>query len=137
MIRNLSDAEIRWLANGKRGTSSETLFTVLTGVKCLEASEMSHPLDPSDFMRCRLLLEACPELRACLDDVHEVSPEWRGPVLHWAELEVLVDSEIPLWRSSQGDAPRTYDRMRAIFNDARRDAGGTGQPGLLRHSAVD
>ncbi|WP_321967129.1 hypothetical protein [Burkholderia cepacia] len=114
-LKNLSDAAIQWLANGERGISSETMFTKLTGVKCLKRGEMSHPLDPSDFRRCRLLLDACPQLRDKLPKMRKLSPAWRALVRHWAELEALMDEEIPRWRKSSGSAPRTHQRMTVIL----------------------
>lgn len=45
----------RWLASGERGASSDAIFYQLTGVAT--GDKTSHPHDPADLRRCRLLLE--------------------------------------------------------------------------------
>ncbi|WOE32791.1 MULTISPECIES: hypothetical protein [unclassified Acinetobacter] len=70
-----------------------------------------HPRDPSDFKRCIGLLEAVPTFRSHLSLMKNVSKEWSVLVEHWDELEVLLKEEIP-----QRSAPRTYARMKELFN---------------------
>lgn len=109
-------AEAReWLATGERGTSSETIFGRLTGVKF---KTESHPHDPEDLRRCRLLLEQIPEFRPRFAEVAKVSPEWAAIVAHWDELCSLMDTEAPKWRTKRGSAGETYRRMLALIKSA-------------------
>ena len=118
-MKRLSDNAIRWLANGERGLSSETIFTHLTGVDAIGDGWASHPLDPADLRRCRLLLEQCPELLADFPRMAQVSDVWRRLVHHWDELYALMDEEIPDWRKPPrgSSAPRLYAWMHEITRD--------------------
>jgi len=111
---------INWLANGERGISSETIFTVLTGVDALGVHHKCHPLDPADFRRCRLLLERCSTLQEKLGEMTAVSPEWRLLVENWQSICDSMDDETPNWRNGQGMATKTYKLMKSIINDARK-----------------
>lgn len=115
--KDLSDAAVKWLGSGERGISSNTMFTVLTGVDALGSWGKSHPHDPADLRRCRLLLEACPELVPEMHRLVDVSPEWARLVWSWDELCSLMDSEAPNWRKPNrgGSAPKTYDAMKSIL----------------------
>lgn len=119
-MNNLSPNAIMWLASGRRGLSSETLFTFCTGVDATGDWGHNHPHDPSDFGRCRRLLEQCPELVSCLPRVCAAGPEWAALVPRWDELCALMDEEAPEWRSGKGSAPKTYALMKEIFSAARR-----------------
>lgn len=114
---DISISAIRWLANGRRGTSSNTIFTHLTGVNALDGFGGSHPHDPADLCRCIRLLEACPELWERFDQMATVTPVWARLVTHWHELAQMLDAEIPGWRNgTHGMASRTYKRMKEIIN---------------------
>lgn len=56
----LSEQASDWLLRGERGSSSEAMFAVLTGLS--KGNERAYPSDPDDLRRCRLLLEHVPEL---------------------------------------------------------------------------
>ncbi len=88
---------IEWLANGKRGCSSNAIFTKLTGVNaCSEYSGiLDIPYDPADFRRCHLLLEKCPELKIHLHKMKSVSSDWKALVNHWDELTDMLDRRDP------------------------------------------
>lgn len=85
---------IQWLANGRRGSSSETMFSWLTGVNCFTpcyfCSQTQHPCDASDFERCVNLLNQCPTLRPHLATLAELSDVWAGLVSAWSMLEVCL-----------------------------------------------
>lgn len=112
----LSDNAIRWLANGERGVSSNTIFTHLTGIDALYGWDPSHPHDPDDLYRCRLLLQQVPELRARLHEMATCSPVWARLVAHWDELCELMDAEAPDWPKRGSRAPKTYRRMRELID---------------------
>lgn len=117
---NLSDNAVLWLATGRRGLSSETLFTFLTGVDAEGDHGHSYPHDPDDLSRCRKLLEQCPELVSCLPRVAAAGPEWAALVARWDEICVLMDAEAPEWRRGIGRAPQTFKLMREIIEGAQR-----------------
>lgn len=112
----LSEAATLWLAHGERGISSETMFTSLTGVDALGSHGARHPYDPADFRRCRLLLEAVPELQPLLPNMAKVSPAWAGLVKAWADICNTMDNETPNWRSPKGEhAPLTYQLIKTAI----------------------
>lgn len=119
---NLSMAATAWLASGSRGRSSNTMFTVLTGVDALGDSGKSHPHDPDDLDRCLRLLEAVPELRPLLPKMAGVSPEWAALISNWAEIERSHLDEVGLGWTKARSAPRTYDLMRKTIESASKEA---------------
>jgi len=106
-----ADAQ-EWLATGRQGTSSQTIFQRLTGTRLTQRE--SHPSDPDDFGRCRRLLDQVPEFRQRLGEMSDVSPIWSKLVAEWDELCVLMDKEAPDWRDGKGSAAKTYARMEEI-----------------------
>lgn len=114
----LPDAAVHWLAAGERGTSSETIFTHLTGVNALGNDRADHPHDPDDLDRCLALLNQVPELRAGFGRMAEVSPEWAALVKHWAEIEQSHLDEVGLGWTKAKSAPRTYALMRKVIEQA-------------------
>ena len=110
-----SEALIRWLTNGERGESSNTIVTHLTGIDALGSRQRrNHPHDPDDLRRCRLLLEAMPELEANFANMATCSKVWNELRAHWDELCNLMDKEAPRWREGQGSAIATYRRMKEL-----------------------
>jgi hypothetical protein len=112
---NIPQSAIRWLEEGCRGLSSETIFVAMTGIPLIEADDLSHPHDVSDFLRCRLLLEGVPEFAARRDELKALSAYWRALVPHWDELCELIDQEAPAWRDSGGPCPKAYARIKDLY----------------------
>jgi len=116
---SLGDPEIAWLHGPDVGSSSLTIFSVLSENHAEHARSIlgkrgpSVPLDPEDFGRCYKLLQFFPAWRACLDEVAKAYPMWAPLVRDWAELEALYREELPT-----GKAPRLYDRMDALLTEA-------------------
>jgi hypothetical protein len=109
----LSEAATRWLASGERGLSSNTIFTHLTGIDALHDSYKSHPYDPSDFRRCRLLLEQVPELVPLFPKMAEVSEQWKDLVYLWGDICKAMDEEAPKWRDGyRTPCPNTYSLIK-------------------------
>lgn len=108
---------LQWLAFGERGISSETILSCLTGANILHMHKWSHPYDPADFRRCRLLLEAVPELADRLHMMSAVSPQWAALVRDWHGICTAMDAEIPNWRTpkSSDGAPHTYELIKAAI----------------------
>ena len=114
----LSEAATKWLASGKRGVSSEAIFTHLTGVKCSRDSGFEAiPYDPSDFRRCQLLLEQVPELQPLFHRMAEVSPEWEVLVQVWPDIIKAMDREATGWRDGRTgrQAPTAYALIKQAF----------------------
>jgi hypothetical protein len=120
---SLSPEAVDWLANGKRGISSNTIFTHLTGIDAMGGwGGRSHPHDPADLWRCRLLLEQVPEFGERLCEMKTASPVWARLVAKWGELCALMDREAPNWRNGEGFAPDTYHAMRLLIEGKNADA---------------
>lgn len=107
--------EARWLASGDTGTSSLTIWAVMTGWSMPDGRDPSIPHDPDDFGRCHRLLEAFPQWRGRLPEVAAKHPEWTGLVAAWDELTALYIEELPT-----GRAPRCYARMREVIEATER-----------------
>lgn len=101
-----------WSNSWDTGTSSQTIYAMLSGHKFLPESRESPPRDPSDFGRCyRLLKVAPPEWRSRLDEVSKRFPTWKPMVAAWDELTALYEEEIP---AGVGSAPKLYARMQEL-----------------------
>lgn len=112
---HIPQSAIRWLEDGHRGMSSDTIFVAMTGVPLIEAGDMSHPRDVSDFLRCRSLLESVPEFAQRRDELKALSAHWSALVVHWDELCASVDAEAPSWREQDFACPTTYSRIKALY----------------------
>ncbi|MGF6440408.1 hypothetical protein [Paraburkholderia youngii] len=113
----LSKGALDWLANGRRGSSSETIFTTLTGYEAIDPDEMDHPYDGPDFRRCRLMFEYCPELRSRIAEMASVSDEWRALAANWDALERTMDQEAADWRTQAVKTPITDFRIRQLLQE--------------------
>ena len=115
---DLDAAAAVWLATGEQGASSLAIFFRLTGARpnsLLDDDDLlSHPLDPGDLRRCRLLLEQVPAFQGRLGEMREVSPVWAALVDSWSDLCETMDAECPQWRDGRGVARETYAKMAAL-----------------------
>jgi hypothetical protein len=114
----LSPEAVKWLAHGERGSSSNAIFSHLTGINASRrGSELDHPYDPADMRRCRLLLEAVPSLQAELGRMASVSTHWSRFVPAWDEICRVMDEEVPNWRDAKkcSDADQTYKVIQKII----------------------
>ena len=108
-----------WLLLGERGISSNTICYVLSGTNDfqLEGFEEelrwlgSPPKDPSDFRRCRELLEIIPEWKSRLKEVSYVFPAWKSYAENWDKMEELYQEEC---NNKSGLAPKLYDFMKSL-----------------------
>lgn len=63
---------INWLLHGNTGVSSKCIISVMYGI---EPHHRYTPSDPSDFLRCLLLLEFFPDFRERLYQMKSISKE--------------------------------------------------------------
>lgn len=68
-----------------RGSSSQTIFSFMTGK--LGLKQKDHPLDVDDWERNRALLLCYPEFHARLPEMASISPEWKRLVDYWDVIE--------------------------------------------------
>lgn len=110
---------VEWLANGRRGVSSNSIVQHITGLQTLRGWGPDIPHDPDDLDRCLQLLEAVPALRLNLPQMATASPEWAALIERWAEIEASHLDEVGLrWTKAQS-APKTYALMRSVIDPVR------------------
>ena len=104
-----------WIRSGDTGTSSETIWSVMTG---FPVARYGWPYDPADFGRCWRLLNRFPEWKDRLHEVAEAFPNtpWGPLIREWKALSDLYCGEVLL---QTGRAPRTYELMQKL----RREGG--------------
>lgn len=106
----------RWLTGGDTGTSSLTIFAVMTGDDRVPLHGNPRvPLDPSDFGRCHRLLAVIPEWRARLPEVAARYPEWTALVREWDRLDALYERER---KRPDGRAPVLYRQIQALIEES-------------------
>lgn len=108
MKADIPDTAIKWLDHGERGTSSEAIFSHLTGIPL--GRGMWPPADAGDLRRCRVLLAQVPEFAARLSEMAALSTPWARLVERWDEVCAVMDEE-----SRTGHYhPRTYELIQLI-----------------------
>lgn len=106
------NAEQAWLCGTDTGSSSLTIFSVLSekhGAGALRSRTPDIPHDPDDFGRCHRLLEKFPAWRERLVEVADKHKKWAPLVDAWGELTALYVSEV-----KSGKAPLLYARMKSL-----------------------
>lgn len=104
--------QIQWLAIGQRGNSSNAIFERISGRPAPGSTgSTSYPHDVSDFIRCRLLLEAVPEFQSKIQLVSDVSLPWSKLVGAWEDICGVMDAEAPDWRNHKGGPYQKTDRL--------------------------
>lgn len=118
----ISSAALDWLSHGSRGISSNTIFSHVTGLDVLHGTAASHPHDPADFRRCRLLLDQVTEVAVGFHKMRTLTPTWAALVDHWDELCQIMDKETPRWKTGEGRGLALDARMREIISESRKRA---------------
>jgi hypothetical protein len=106
-----------WFMSGDTGTSSKTIWSVMTGIP-IDCADV--PYDPSDFGRCHRLLEKFPEWRERLGEVAARYPVWGPLVREWPALTRRYVRAIEQGRKS---APKMWHRMETLVDEGRLAAG--------------
>jgi len=84
---------IAWAVGDDTGTSSKTIWTVMTGISADTWTFGYCPSDASDFGRCYRLLQRFPAWRQRLPEVVERFPEWTPLVRDWDKLSALYEQQ--------------------------------------------
>lgn len=89
----IPDGAYEWAMKKDTGTSSETIWWVLSGLKAIPGCRYlgNPPLDSEDFGRCHTLLKMAPEWRPRLGEVAKRFKAWEPVVEAWDRLESLYD----------------------------------------------
>lgn len=120
---NVTQAQLSWALGRDTGTSSKTIFSVMTGSE-LDRSDV--PYDPDDFGRCYRLLVLFPEWIPRLKEVADIYPEWGPMVREWDKLttEYITAKNSPPEPSTRQDAwSKLYNHMSALIDEGRIAAG--------------
>lgn len=120
MDQSVQKRLLQWLLNGETGMSSKEIVRAYHDLPPrwhLYGARRDYPLDPADFRRCLLLLEAVPEIReqAFQRLAEEPAPSpWPALVARWDEIAAVFLEEWGPDRPKNGRAPLTYKLMREI-----------------------
>lgn len=108
----MKDKIINWFFTGHVGASSRVMASTVSGAT---ATDGSYPLDPADFNRCLMFLDAVPEAREHLYKLKAVNDNWRKLIERWHEVEISFLKEVGFnWKKAKS-APKTYELMKDIF----------------------
>ena len=115
---HFSDQAREWAVMGEQGASSQAIFSVLTGVNLSKAANginRAVPLDLGGLRRCLLLLERVPEFASRIQEVAQLSPEWRELTDIWTEITYAIEQKHPDWRRGKmdGDMKDVLDLARS------------------------
>jgi len=119
-VAAMKDKVLKWLLNGRVGLSSKAMAAHLCGFPC----EGDYPIDPDDFNRCVMFLDAVPEARALLPKMAEVNRYWAALVLPTPRSAAALRDE-QIRPGVFYSAPKTYKLMTEIINKA--DKAGEGE----------
>lgn len=108
--KGLPPGAVDWLANGRRGLSSEAMCKRIFGEP--KNAGTDHPHDPSDLNRCLKFLDLA-EAHDKVPLMADVSPEWANLVEKWSEIVTLFKEEVAL---NTGKAEKTYNLMKEILH---------------------
>lgn len=109
---------LQWLAGPETGLSSEAMAYCVLGIQRSDYFDgTEHPIDPSDFNRCLLLVHKVPEVRNYFDKIAALSPQWKTLIEKWDELQTMFVFEVG-WNWSKKDcAQKTYDFMQLLLKE--------------------
>lgn len=101
-----------WLHKGEKGTSSETMFGAISGLKIYY--RQSHPSDPDDFRRCYLLIKQVPQWRNELHKVAALSNTWFNIVENWDKLCEMMEEKMNAWSRGEKSDRKMYEFMKSL-----------------------
>lgn len=93
-----SSATLTYLLTGDLDDACRAIALQTQGVQLSTWLRTHHPTNIESIRRCRLLLEASPEIQSNFGTMAEVSPAWAAVVTAWPEISAAMDKECPNWR---------------------------------------
>ncbi len=109
---------IDWMCNStNKGISSKAMAAAFLDRNPEDSGWFgNHPVDPSDFNKCLLLLETVPEARKHMDKVAALSKTWKTLVENWDRLEKCFLDEVGLnWEKGRDlSASKTFEIMKSL-----------------------
>lgn len=113
LSKSIIDRAAWWFERGETGISSLTIYVAMAGGYRAD-HDCNWPCDPSDFRRCKQLLDLIPEWRADLSKVTARFPWFKPFEDNWGEFERLYAQEHKF-----DVAPRLYKEMKRVEEQAR------------------
>jgi hypothetical protein len=104
----------QWIIEGDVGTSSRTIWAVMTGIvkgKSRCGIHYDTPKDPDDFSRCYKLITLFPQWRGRLEEVSDIFPKWIPFIREWDKLENLY----ALWVINVDKYYKLTSKQRKMF----------------------
>jgi len=106
---------MHWLASGETGLSSKTMAFTAVGEDYERGR--NHPLDPADFNRCLMLIDAVPEIRDHFEAIASLSKQWKAIIDNWGVIERSFIDEVGFNWQNEKEAPITYALMRGMIDE--------------------
>ncbi len=111
-METITEKALNWIANGRVGLSSRTMWCCFMGAKDFR---IDYPHDPDDFSRCYKLLQAVPEWKNELHKLKTLSPQWSALIDNWDELTRMYElNDAEGWRNA--DQIGMFDFMQKLLN---------------------
>lgn len=105
-----------WMDMRDTGASSTALAQSFLGYGYGREISTAHPHDPSDLGRCLRLIKQIPGVRLAVDRLAVSNSNWARLAPRWDELAALMEEECGIsGEKNGGKAPKTYQRMREIY----------------------
>ena len=108
---NAEENIAKWFVCGKVGASSRAMACCMLK----QTGHNSHPLDPADFNRCLLFIEAVPEAKEYMREFRKLSKEWASLIDNWDKIENCFISEVGRDWVNGDSAPKTYNLMKEVL----------------------
>ena len=94
----LSQETFTYLLTGELDDACRAIALQTQGIQLSAWLQAHHPTNIESIRRCRLLLEAAPEIQSKFATMAEASPAWAAIVKAWPEICAAMDKECPNWR---------------------------------------
>lgn len=79
---------LEWIAKGRVGISSKTMWGAIMGV---EVDRHDKPYDPDDFSRCWKLVTRCNVTKEQLQIIVDKYPYWKPYIDNWQKLTEMYE----------------------------------------------
>lgn len=123
MTQTIERRAMAWFASDDTGTSSMTLARHMLGMPHNDGFGICEPADGGDLGRCLRLLAKIPEWEPRVPELANLSHTWAALVPHWERLKTLLIEETGPDFDRTKSAPRTYQLIRMLTDEARKKDG--------------